>query len=81
LATSLRQVRWSELDEQGRAKQFANRGIERTARNEIRSVCEFCGNSITEGNKYSDINGAKYAHETCVATRVNACLKARTNAA
>jgi hypothetical protein len=71
MTTALRPVRCAELDEQERAQQFHSRGIERTARAEIRPECAFCDKAITDGDKYLDINGAKYAHKSCVTFNSN----------
>ncbi len=70
-------IRWSELDQSERVKQFVNRGTERTARAEIRTSCDFCERTINEGDRYFDINGAKYAHSSCVSGKSGDTLKHR----
>lgn len=59
-------VRWANLDKQGKAKQFTERGHERVARSEVRSNCVICADVIPSGGSYFDVNGAKFAHKTCV---------------
>jgi hypothetical protein len=66
MATEAKMVRWSNLDGQGKAKQFTERGTERTARAKLRASCIFCNKSITVGTDYIDVNGAKFAHKLCV---------------
>ncbi len=68
METTLKRPRWIDLTSQQRASQFVDRGIERSARNEIRPLCSFCEKSILEGDSYYDINGAKYAHKSCVSS-------------
>jgi hypothetical protein len=77
MTTALKPIRWAELDGKDIAKQFYTRGIERTARAEIRPGCEFCENTIKDGDKYLDINGAKYAHKSCVASNSNGLVTDR----
>lgn len=64
-ATS-KMIRWANLDNQEKAKQFSVRGQERLARNDVRDNCTICENSIAGGDKYFDVNGIRFAHKTCV---------------
>ncbi len=66
MATEAKLVRWSNLDGQGKARQFTERGTERTARAKLRAACIFCNKPITVGTDYIDVNGAKFAHKLCV---------------
>jgi hypothetical protein len=66
MAAEAKMIRWSNLDGHGKAKQFNERGTERTARAKLRASCIFCNKSITEGTDYIDVNGAKFAHKLCV---------------
>jgi len=68
---------WAKLSNQEKAVQFNERGIERTARAELRTSCDLCDSAITEGNKYYDINGAKYAHYGCVSSNSGTAAKER----
>ncbi|HEY9758288.1 MAG TPA: hypothetical protein V6C97_24190 [Oculatellaceae cyanobacterium] len=64
-------IRWAEIGDQEKAKQFHDRGIERTARSDTRSNCVFCEKLIREGEHYLDVNGARYAHKSCVVSNSN----------
>jgi hypothetical protein len=66
MSTEAKMVRWSNLDGPAKAKQFTERGTERTARAVLRASCIFCNKSINEGSDYYDVNGAKFAHKLCV---------------
>ncbi len=66
MATEAKLVRWANLDGQGKARQFTERGTERTARAKLRASCIFCNKPITVGTDYIDVNGAKFAHKLCV---------------
>lgn len=75
--TTATKSRWTALNKAERMKQFNERGTERTARGEIRTVCDSCEKPIKEGDKYFDINGAKYAHTSCVTGRFDDSPKQR----
>lgn len=78
LTTATKYTRWADLNKAERIKQFNDRGTERTARGEIRTYCDSCEKPINEGDKYFDINGAKYAHSSCVTEHSNGFAKQRT---
>lgn len=68
MTTSSKTVRWANLNNQEKVKQFSERGHGRVARNEMRSTCEICDQAINGGDNYFDINGAKFAHRACIVT-------------
>lgn len=66
MTTTGKTVRWAKLDNQEKAKQFSQRGLERTARNDLDSNCVICNKGIAGGDLYLDVNGARSAHKLCV---------------
>lgn len=75
MRTSSKKVRWANLNNQEKVKQFSERGYERVARNEMRSTCEICDQAINSGDNYFDINGVRFAHRACVVTTPSSLAK------
>ena len=64
-------TKWAEINNQEKARQFHTRGIERTARADIRSICLFCKKHFQMGQPCLDVNGARCAHKSCVVSNLN----------
>ena len=67
----------TKLNKQEKAAQFVDRGVESTARSEVREKCIICDQTIPGGEKYSCINGSKYAHGSCVTANATGTAKER----
>lgn len=68
-------VRWANLDNREKAKQFNERGQERIARNDLDSNCIICDKGIAGGDSYFDVNGARQAHKSCVTANLGGPAK------
>lgn len=75
MTTTGKMVRWANLDNREKAKQFNDRGQERTARNNLDSICVICDKGIAGGDFYIDVNGAKQAHKSCVSANLGGPAK------